>query len=82
MFFCAQAVPASAADGPSLPRVRLAWGLARFTPVDYQTAQFGRFDPVLLAQARKRIVAAKETWSACPAATPARSRAWPTSSSW
>ena len=33
-------------------------------PVDYQTAQFGRFDPVLLAQARKRIDAAKETWSA------------------
>ena len=26
-------------------------------------AQYGRFDPVLLAQARKRIVVAKETWS-------------------
>ena len=33
-------------------------------PVDYQTAQYGRFDPVLLAQARKRIGAAKDTWSA------------------
>jgi chemosensory pili system protein ChpA (sensor histidine kinase/response regulator) len=43
--------------------VRQAWGLARFTPVDYQTVQYGRFDPVLLAQARKRIVAAKESWS-------------------
>ncbi|NPC58916.1 hybrid sensor histidine kinase/response regulator [Caenimonas soli] len=63
VFFCSQAVPASAADGPSLQGVRLAWGLARFAPVDYQTAQYGRFDPVLLAQARKRIVVAKETWS-------------------
>jgi chemosensory pili system protein ChpA (sensor histidine kinase/response regulator) len=63
VFFCSQAVPAAAADAPSLQGVRLAWGLARFTPVDYQTAQYGRFDPVLLAQARKRIVVAKETWS-------------------
>jgi len=64
VFFCGQAVPADDADAPSLAAVRQAWGLARFAPVDYQTAQYGRFDPVLLAQARKRIVAAKETWSA------------------
>ena len=63
VFFCSQAVPASGADAASLQNVRLAWGLARFVPVDYQTAQYGRFDPVLLAQARKRIVVAKETWS-------------------
>jgi chemosensory pili system protein ChpA (sensor histidine kinase/response regulator) len=62
VFFCSQAVPAPGA-APSLEAVRAAWGLARFTPVDYQTPQYGRFDPVLLAQARKRIVAAKETWS-------------------
>ena len=64
LFFCSQAVPARAGDGPALEGVRLAWGLARFAPLDYETAQYGRFDPVLLAQARKRIVAAKETWSA------------------
>jgi len=63
VFFCSQAVPPSNADAPALAGVRLAWGLARFKPVDYQTAQFGRFDPVLLAQARKRIGFAKETWS-------------------
>ncbi|MBA3773385.1 MAG: Hpt domain-containing protein [Ramlibacter sp.] len=63
VFFCAQAIPARSADGPSLHGVRLAWELSRFAPVDYQTAQYGRFDPVLLAQARKRIVVAKETWS-------------------
>ncbi|MEO7392252.1 MAG: Hpt domain-containing protein [Ramlibacter sp.] len=63
VFFCSQAVPPAGAQAPSLQAVRLAWGLDRFQPVDYQTPQYGRFDPVLLAQARKRIVAAKETWS-------------------
>ncbi|MDB5943135.1 MAG: putative histidine kinase, CheA [Ramlibacter sp.] len=63
VFFCSQAVPARAADAPALTAVRLAWSLARFKPVDYQTSQFGRFDPMLLAQARKRITTAKETWS-------------------
>jgi chemosensory pili system protein ChpA (sensor histidine kinase/response regulator) len=64
LFFCAQAVPPRAVDAPVLASVRAAYGLARFTPVDYQTAHYGRFDPVLLAQARKRIAAAKESWSA------------------
>jgi len=64
LFFCAQAVPARAADAPALAGVRLAYGLANYVPVDYLTPQFGRFDPVLLAQARKRIGVAKETWSA------------------
>jgi chemosensory pili system protein ChpA (sensor histidine kinase/response regulator) len=63
VFFCSQAVPARNSDGLSLQAVRLAWGLKRFPPVDYQTPQYGRFDPVLLSQARKRIVVAKETWS-------------------
>ncbi|HSI55738.1 MAG TPA: Hpt domain-containing protein [Ramlibacter sp.] len=63
VFFCSQAVPASESDAPCLAAVRKAWGLARFAPVDYQTPQYGRFDPVLLSQARKRITAAKETWS-------------------
>ena len=64
VFFCSQAVPAHGTEGPSLEGVRQAWGLARYAPVDYQTAQYGRFDPVLLAQARKRIGTAKDTWSA------------------
>jgi chemosensory pili system protein ChpA (sensor histidine kinase/response regulator) len=64
VFFCSQAVPPRAASAPALTAVREAWSLARFKPVDYQASQFGRFDPLLLAQARKRIVAAKETWSA------------------
>ena len=67
LFFCSQAVAARASDTPVLSAVRAAYGLARFKPVDYDAVQFGRFDPALLAQARKRIVSAKETWSALSA---------------
>ncbi len=67
LFFCAQAVAPRASDAPVLSAVRAAYGLARFKPVDYEAIQFGRFDPALLAQARKRIVSAKETWSSLSA---------------
>ena len=67
LFFCAQAVAARTSDAPVLSAVRAAYGLARFKPVDYEAVQFGRFDPALLAQARKRIVSAKETWSSLSA---------------
>ena len=65
LFFCAQA--ASPGDGRRAPRlaaVRLAWKLARRAPVDYLASQLGRFDPALIAQARKRVVAAKDSWAA------------------
>jgi chemosensory pili system protein ChpA (sensor histidine kinase/response regulator) len=64
LFFCAQAVPASEADGPVLSAIRQAYGLSQSRPVDYETMQFGRFDPALLVQVRKRIATATETWSA------------------
>ena len=67
LFFCAQAgVAASAAQAtvPSLHAVRQAFSLDRFKPVDYETPRFGRFDPAVLTQARKRIASATETWSA------------------
>ncbi|MES2383455.1 MAG: Hpt domain-containing protein [Pseudomonadota bacterium] len=67
LFFCSQAVAARASDAPVLSAVRASYGLARFKPVDYEAVQFGRFDPALLAQARKRIVSAKETWSSLTA---------------
>lgn len=66
LFFCAQAA-ATSKPTPVLTAVRAAYGLARFKAVDYEAVQFGRFDPALLAQARKRIVSAKETWSALSA---------------
>ena len=64
LFFCAQAVPVQAADAPTLASVRQAYGLQRHAPIDYEMRPFGRFDPALLAQARKRLAAAAETWSA------------------
>jgi len=67
LFFCSQAVATRAMDAPALSAVRASYGLARFKPVDYEAVQFGRFDPALLAQARKRIVSAKETWSSLTA---------------
>lgn len=67
LFFCAQAIAPRASDAPVLSAVRASYGLARFKPVNYEAVQFGRFDPALLAQARKRIVSAKETWSSLTA---------------
>lgn len=64
LFFCAQAVPQSGADASVLTAVRSTYGLTQTQAVDYETPRFGRFDPVLLAQARKRIAAAAESWSA------------------
>src|SRR5438105_2309167 len=65
LFFCAQA--ASPGDGRKAPRlaaVRQAYGLAHHAPVDYTVSALGRFDPAWIAQARKRVSAAKESWSA------------------
>ena len=63
LFFCAQASPSQASATPVLASVRTVYGLERFKPVNYELVQFGRFDPALLAQARKRISSAKENWS-------------------
>jgi chemosensory pili system protein ChpA (sensor histidine kinase/response regulator) len=64
LFFCAQAVPAGGDDAATLRTVRSAWGIANEPRVDYNVEQFGRFDPLVLQQARKRIETAKEMWSA------------------
>lgn len=64
LFFCAQAVPTDKQAAPALRAVRQAYGLAMDMPTNYVKPQFGLFDPAVLAQARKRIAAATETWSA------------------
>ena len=65
LFFCAQAAsPGDGSRAPRLAAVRLAWNLARRAPVDYLANQLGRFDPATIAQAKKRVGAAKESWSA------------------
>ncbi len=63
LFFCAQAQPARAADAPTLVALRAAYRLDKAKAFDYETPQFGRFDPAVLVQARKRIASATETWS-------------------
>ncbi|MDD2712662.1 MAG: hybrid sensor histidine kinase/response regulator, partial [Simplicispira sp.] len=64
LFFCSQARPVAPGKAPVLEAVRQTFALERFSPVDYEVRRFGRFDPAVLAQARKRIAAATETWSA------------------
>jgi len=63
LFFCSQARGGTLENTPHLMAVRKAYGLEAAEPVDYQLASLGRYDPAILAQARKRINAAKETWS-------------------
>ncbi|MEP7139213.1 MAG: hybrid sensor histidine kinase/response regulator, partial [Caldimonas sp.] len=65
LFFCSQA--AAAGRGVSVPRieaVRDAYGFAEQVPTDYSHSVLGRFDPAIVAHAKKRVVAAKESWSA------------------
>ena len=65
LFFCARANAPQTGRAPRLNAVRQAWALgesARST--DYETPRLGRFDPSLIVQARKRVTAAKDVWSA------------------
>ena len=65
LFFCAQsASPSAGRKAPRLAAVRQAYGLTNHLPVDYAVSVLGRFDPAVIAQARKRVVAAKDAWSA------------------
>ena len=66
LFFCAQAQPPAAGDEPAprLAAARAAYQLPASAPVDYTAPLLGRFDPAWVAQARKRLAAAKESWSA------------------
>ncbi len=65
LFFCSHAqAPADAASAPRLMAVRQAWQLDQHPTADYETARLGRFDPAVLALARKRVAIARESWSA------------------
>ena len=65
LFFCSHARPPGAGQpAPRLAAVRQAWRLDQHPTADYDTANLGRFDPALLALARKRVAAAKDAWSA------------------
>ncbi|MEI8325798.1 MAG: Hpt domain-containing protein, partial [Betaproteobacteria bacterium] len=65
LFFCAQAASRMHGSAPTLTAVLRAYGLrAEPKSGDYEARMFGRFDPAVLAQARKRIAVAKEIWGA------------------
>ncbi len=64
LFYCARAVPPAGVQAEALAAVRTAHGVEQAEAVDYEDRRFGRFDPAQLAQARKRVTAASETWSA------------------
>ncbi len=65
LFFCGQAAPRDGvALGPRLAAVRRGYDLAATPAADYEQLRLGRFDPAWIAQARKRVAAAKEVWSA------------------
>lgn len=65
LFFCAQSQsPGDGRKAPRLAAVRQAYHLVHHTPVDYSASALGKFDPAFVAQARKRVSAAKESWSA------------------
>ena len=73
LFFCAQARPAEQA-GAALQAVRQAYGMQAQPQVDYQQTRFGRYDPAVLVQARKRITTAADTWSALAGGDRARTK--------
>ena len=64
LFFCAQCAAPDPRTTPRLAAVHKTYGLEQHAPVNYEISHLGRFDPALLTQARKRVVAAKDSWSA------------------
>ena len=44
--------------------MRAAYGFVEQEPTDYSHSVLGRFDPAIIAHAKKRVAAAKEAWSA------------------
>ena len=65
LFFCSHARPPQAEHpAPRLAAVRRAWRLDEHPTADYEAAKLGRFDPATVSQARKRVAAAKDAWSA------------------
>ena len=75
LFFCAQAQPKQGVEAPVLHAVRRAWSLDRYVASPYDEPTFGLYDPAVLAQARRRVEAVKENWSALAGGDMARTKA-------
>ena len=67
LFHCARAWPAEAQAAPWLRAVHAAWHLVPEPLVSYDEPLYGRRDPALVLQARRRLQAAKEAWDAAAA---------------
>jgi chemosensory pili system protein ChpA (sensor histidine kinase/response regulator) len=70
LFYCARAQPGPDKAAPCLRAVQRAYALGgdptlahATAPVDYSAPVYGRFDPGVVAQARKRVESAKLAWS-------------------
>uniref|UniRef100_UPI00260E4541 Hpt domain-containing protein n=1 Tax=Ramlibacter sp. TaxID=1917967 RepID=UPI00260E4541 len=63
LYACAATGPADPGLTPRLAALRAACGLADAPALDHYSAPFGRYDPALLAVARKRLAAAREGWA-------------------
>lgn len=74
LFFCAIAAPKRSAQTPALSRVCTSYGLGADLSIDYEQRRYGRVDPALRIQARKRIEAAKEAWTGISGGNVAASR--------
>ncbi|MFM7705240.1 MAG: hybrid sensor histidine kinase/response regulator, partial [Rubrivivax sp.] len=65
LFFCEQAQPARASRPvPRLQAVRTAFALGHEPIQDYENPRLGRFDPMWITQARRRLGAARDLWAA------------------
>lgn len=62
LFFCAQCRVTQGA-GPRLAAVHEAYRLGEADAGDYEDDSLGRIDPAWVLQARRRVLAAKESWS-------------------
>lgn len=67
-FFCALARTPADGQAPRLEAVRNGYGLVdESLPSNYAEPVLGRYDPAWVAQARKRVSTAKDSWSAVAA---------------
>lgn len=64
LFFCDRAPLKNTVSSPYLAVVKQTWSLTTTAPVDYEVSHYGHFDPAVLTLSRKRIVVAKELWTA------------------
>ena len=64
LFLCAQASIEKNENSPCLAVIQKTWALNESNRVNYEISQYGRFDPAILALSKKRIIVAKELWTA------------------